>query len=138
MIKNILCISFLLMSVSLTSRADVIGGPCIYDKVPGTITITHIGPLDEPSWYQCKFEPADIQFEFSADEPERDFPAPYMPSRYYHIGGMFPSLLWAYDNGVVVGNIYRASKMRIISGTCSPFEYSVPELDDMRIPSYCY
>jgi hypothetical protein len=98
------------------------GGPCTYNKFPGTALIQEIVP--DPENQTCT-NAMFVYFNFSPDDPtaweDYRFPNFSDTNQAFLISGYNPPSSWLDANGLDVGSEFACIRMEITSGTCTPF-----------------
>ena len=109
-----------------------VGGPCKYAETRGEAIITRIGPVPAGE-YSCK-DGVEVVFDFHPDDANAK--SKYrLPSfsdqerRFKVLGGANPPRQWVEKMGISPGKRFKAIRMEIKSGTCTPVIYKIPELD---------
>lgn len=100
---------------------EIVGGPCAYTDIPGTVTLTQFKP-----------EPGGIvaYFDFQPGEAH----AVHRPQDHHnHLvlrSGDLPTPSWLAEQHLTVGSRLQAVRQDIRSGTCSPVLYLFPTLPE--------
>ena len=132
----ILC-SFMLLNSSCDNNSirasyHVVGGPCEYDEIHGTATITWTGdPVIDAD--NCK-NAIEIKFTFTPDDPSARnhyrFPDWSDENQRFTVGGgKNPPKNWAVSRGLMKGSSHECVRLEIINGTCTPVIFSFPDID---------
>ena len=118
-----------------------VGGPCIYDKIPGTITINSIEPAPENE-SNCK-DAVKVTFIFTPTDPAAkqhySYPGWSDEDQAFTVGGgTNPNRDWVKGKGIRVGNRYDATRNEIRSGTCTPVLFQFTSIDTGDYSANCY
>lgn len=117
------------------------GGPCDYDEIAGTATITALQDAD-PTANNCR-NPIEVLFDFEPAPPvtpeSYSFPSVPDTARRLTVGdGKNPSAEWVTQQGLEVGAQFTASRWEIVSGACTPVLFFLQGVDYDRYKDTCF
>jgi len=116
------------------------GGPCEYDDIPGTATITTVEPDTDPTPNSCANEPTIVRYSFAPDDPSIP-PEDYDVTQFgfneeafhtiYTPGGspMIPPKSCLEPTGFVVDAEFDVVRSVITQGTCTPVMDAFTDVD---------
>lgn len=117
------------------------GSGCAYVRTEGTAHITAL-ETPGPAEYACRNDPVRVVFDFAPTDPAARacYTVPDAPDtgRNFTIsGGAHPSRACADASGLAAGVDVRAVRLDIVSGTCTPVLFELPDVDLDRCTSLC-
>jgi hypothetical protein len=117
-----------------------VGGPCLYDSIPGTATIRSVTPDTSP--HTICDDAVTVYFDFGPDNPNAhaDYRFPVWPDSnrtLFVADGKNPPYGWIEAQGVTEGTQHPCVRLEIKKGTCTPVMFVLTDIDYQKWTDYC-